>query len=201
MSFEKKAELEAKHQKYKGRVVRRSQGGGWRPLHRAARGGGCLREVKVVAVWHETCRPRLRRWLLLPSGGPGHGARQGGVENVFHTAATGTRCVVHGDDFTVVDPRKGLQWMTQLQEAWCQIKVRAVLGSGANDDEDMSLLNRWKSDSIVIEADSRRRFLVTKHFGLEESNVLTAPAIKEDEGELTKSKSGSASKFFDGRQG
>ena len=79
-------------------------------------------------------------------------------------------------------------------KAWYQIEVRAVLGSGANDDKEVSLLNRlvrWKSGSIEVEADSKHRFLLMEHFGLEEeSNVLTAPAIKEDvgenEGDLTK---------------
>ena len=32
----------------------------------------------------------------------------------FHKAATGTRCVVHDDDFTFVRPRKDLQQMTQM---------------------------------------------------------------------------------------
>ena len=49
-------------------------------------------------------------------------------------------------------------------------------------------------DSIEVEADSKKRLLIIEHFGLEdESNLLTAPAIKEDvvedEGELTKEES------------
>ena len=52
---------------------------------------------------------------------------------------------------------------------------------------------RWKSDSIEVEGDSTHRLLTMEHFGLEESNVLTAPSIKEDvgkdEGELTKEES------------
>ena len=115
----------------------------------------------------------------------------------FHNAATGTRCVVHSDDFAFVGQRKDLQRMTQLIKAWYQIKVRDALGSGANDDMEMSLLNRlvrWKSDSIEVEADSKHRWLIMEHFGMEEeTNVFTAPAIKEDvggdEGELTKEES------------
>ena len=36
--------------------------------------GWRLREALAVAVRHETCSPRLRRRLLLPSEGTGHGA-------------------------------------------------------------------------------------------------------------------------------
>ena len=72
-------------------------------------------------------------------------------------------------------------------QAWYQIKGTRCLGCAANDDEDKSVLNRlvrWKSDSIEVEADSTHRLLIMEHFGLEEdSNVLTAPAIKEDVGE------------------
>ena len=57
---------------------------------------------------------------------------------------------------------------------------------------------RWKSDSIEVEVSKHRLpshcLLIMEHFGLEEeSNVLTALAIKEgvgeDEGELTKEES------------
>ena len=71
------------------------------------------------------------------------------------------------------------------------------MGSEANDDKDISLLNqlmRRKSGSVEVEADFKHRLLITEHFALEEeSNVLTAPAVKEhvgeDEGELTKEES------------
>ena len=115
------------------------------------------------------------------------------VPTTFHNAETGTRCVVHGDDFAFVGPRQHLQRMTQLLKAWYQINVRAVLGSGANDDKEISLLNRlvrWTFVSIEVGADSKHRLFVIEHLGLEEeSNVLTAPAIKEhvgeNQGELT----------------
>ena len=51
---------------------------------------------------------------------------------------------------------------------------------------DISLLNRlvrWKSDSVEVEADSKHRLLFMEDVGPdEESNVLTALAITEDEG-------------------
>ena len=91
----------------------------------------------------------------------------------FHITATGTRCVVHGDDFAFVDPVKKLQRMTHLMKAWYE-----VLGSGANEGQG-HIVVRWKSDSIGVEADSKHRL-----FGLEdESNMLTATAVKEDVGE------------------
>ena len=55
---------------------------------------------------------------------------------MFHNAAAGTRCVVHGDGFMFTPRGKDLQRVTQLMKAWYQIKVRAVLGRGANDDKD-----------------------------------------------------------------
>ena len=59
------------------------------------------------------------------------------ASTTFHDAATGTRCVVHGDNFTFVGPRKDMQRMTQLMEAWYQIKERAVLGRGENSDREI----------------------------------------------------------------
>ena len=93
---------------------------------------------------------------------------------LFHIAASGTRCVVHGDDFAFVAPREDVQRMELLMKAWYQIKVRELLGSGANDDTERSFLNRLArrmSGSIEVEADSKHRLLVTEHFGLD---VLTA---------------------------
>ena len=104
-----------------GPLERQDQVGGWRPLHHAAREDGWrLREAKAVAVRYETCSPRL--------GIGGHGSRQGSADHVPQCGNTGTRCVVHGDDFTPVGPRKDLQRMTQLIKAWYQLKVRAALG-------------------------------------------------------------------------
>ena len=115
----------------------------------------------------------------------------------FWNEVTRTRCVFHGDDFAFVGPGKDLQQLTQLMNSWYQMKVRAVLGSRANDDKGTPSLNRltrWKSDSIDVKADSQNRLLIMEHFGLEEeSTALTAPAIKEDvgqdEGESTKEES------------
>ena len=75
--------------------------------------------------------------------------------------------MAHEDDFEFVGPRKDLQRMTQLMEAWYQRRVRAELGKGATVDKEIWLLNRlvrWKSDSIEVEADSKHRLLIMKHF-------------------------------------
>ena len=85
----------------------------------------------------------------------------------FHTASSGTRCVAHGDDFEFVGPRKDMQRMTQLLGAWCQRRARAVLGSEADDDKEIWLLNSlvsWKSDSIEVEENSKHRLLIMKLF-------------------------------------
>ena len=86
--------------------------------------------------------------------------------------------------------------MTQLMKAWYQIRVRAVLrcASGDKDIPLLSRLVRWKSDSILVEVDSKHCLLFMERLGLgQESYVLSAFAIQEDvgedEGEPTKEES------------
>ena len=112
---------------------RQGQAVGWRPLHHAAGGDGLrLREAKA---WLYSMRRAARR-LLLPSGGMGHGARQGGADNLPQCGdwnkVTISRSLARETD---------LQRMTQVMKAWYQIQVRAVLGNGANYDKEILLLS------------------------------------------------------------
>ena len=120
------------HHAWQGQAV------GWRPLHHAV-GGDTLR-LREAKAWLYSMRRAARR-LLLPSGGILHGARQGGADNVPQCGDWNKVTISR-----LVALEKDLQRMTQVMKAWHQIQVRAVLGSGANYDKEMLLLNAFFGD-------------------------------------------------------
>ena len=92
------------------------------------------------------------------------------------------RCVVHGDDFTV------LGWENQLDCFWAKIKEkfqskhRGRLGPGPSDLKTIRILNRiveWREEGIVYEADQRHVEICLKEMGLDESSrEVTTPCDK-----------------------
>ena len=117
------------------------------------------------------------------------------ASTTYYNAATGTRCVVHGDDFTFMGPSRDLARMRGLMEEWYQIKVRAILGDGPEDDKEITLLNRivrWRADFVEVQADAKHQRLILECFGLDaSSNALASPSVKVDvdragDGELEK---------------
>ena len=76
----------------------------------------------------------------------------------FYNQKRELRCVVHGDDFTI------LGWSDQLDWFWRQIKTkflskhRGRIGPADGDLKEMRILNRivtWTDDGIQYEGDQR----------------------------------------------
>ena len=64
-----------------------------------------------------------------------------------------------------------------------ELKVRAMLGDGASDDKEVTLLNRklsWSEVGLKYEADEKHVKEILKYFNLGEgSKGLDAPSIRE----------------------
>ena len=73
---------------------------------------------------------------LVPSEGSGM------VPTMVHTAATGTRWCGSWRRFRIRWPAKRLAVDDAVDDGLVPNEARAVLGSGADDDKDISLLNR-----------------------------------------------------------
>jgi hypothetical protein len=102
----------------------------------------------------------------------------------FWQERTGTRCVVHGDDFTFVGYPEALKEIRRKMEEWYEIKVRGWLDGKGGGDEEVTLLNRvirWKNGVLEYEADEKHRAVIMKELGLEdESNSVVSPIVKVD---------------------
>ena len=61
---------------------------------------------------------------------------------VFFNHTTGTRIVVHGDDFTFLGVEEDLRRIAAKMEEWWEIKVRGILSNDAGDEKEMVILNR-----------------------------------------------------------
>ena len=83
------------------------------------------------------------------------------------------RCVVHGDDFTVLGWANQLDWFWSKIKAKFESKHRGRLGPGPSDLQSIRILNRiveWKEEGIVYEADQRHAEICLKEMGLDESS-------------------------------
>jgi len=77
---------------------------------------------------------------------------------VFYCKLLGVRCVVHGDDFTFTGKRRDLFEIKRKLEESYELKMRAMLGDDAEDDKEITLLNRtliWAHGSLTFEADPK----------------------------------------------
>ena len=76
--------------------------------------------------------------------------------------------VVLGDDFTFCGVEKDSFWIRDLLKSWFDIKVRAILGSDGDDDEEVTILGRivrWRDWGVEYEADPKHRNIVLEYFG------------------------------------
>ncbi len=101
---------------------------------------------------------------------------------VFFHKARGLRCTVHGDDFTTVGGKLSLDWLeAELQER-CELTIGPRLGPGASDDKEATILNRvvrWTEDGLEYEADPRQAERLIHECGMEGSNSVATPGLKE----------------------
>ena len=61
------------------------------------------------------------------------------------------KCVVHGDDFTVLGPESDLKWFAREFAKHVEIKVRGILGPDTEDAHEMRILNRivrWTAEGL-----------------------------------------------------
>ena len=61
---------------------------------------------------------------------------------VFWNPSKEIRCVVHGDDFTVLGWEHQLDWFWKSMKKRFECKHRARLGPGSNDVKSVRILNR-----------------------------------------------------------
>ena len=100
------------------------------------------------------------------------------------------RVVVHGDDFTILGREVQLDWFREEIAKRFEVKFRARLGPGKNDDKAVRLLNRvieWTETGIQYEADQRHAELIIKDMGLSgSSNGVVTPGGRKDEDSMKK---------------
>lgn len=71
----------------------------------------------------------------------------------FLDGGSQTRSRVHGGDFVVAGPTGGVGRVKKSMKAWCEVKVRAVLGRDAGDDKDIAVLGqavRWTKEGVEL---------------------------------------------------
>ena len=91
--------------------------------------------------------------------------------------------MVHGDDFTFTGDDASLRWVEDMMSQWYEVKVRARLGPGDQDDKEATLLGRivrWEASGNSCEANPKYRESVLEALGLgKDSKSLTSPGTKD----------------------
>ena len=104
----------------------------------------------------------------------------------FYHRARGIRCVVHGDDFTLLGNRDQLEWFRAEFGKAFEIKVRGVLGEDASCQKEIRILNRvlrvegW---GLAYEADPRHAELLANALDIPPRQVST-PGVKDGQPNL-----------------
>jgi hypothetical protein len=111
---------------------------------------------------------------------------------VFYHPVCGTRCVVHGDDFTFMGEELALKKWKVLMSDWYDIKFRGILGPDAHDIKEIVILGRllrWVGNGVEYEADPKHRQLLMKNEGMNEtSKSVVSPLVKTVDTEEEKEK-------------
>jgi len=139
--------------------------------------------------WLYGMRPAARAWEddyaeKLATEGLSRGKA---APTCFWNEATGVRALVHGDDFVVAGARSEVRHIRSKMEEWYEVKIRAVLGHGPKDDNEIIVLGRsvrWARDCVEIEADPKHAMITKKEMNIGvESKGVTAPASRDDNAE------------------
>ena len=94
------------------------------------------------------------------------------------------RCVVHGDDFTLLGSHEQLMWFREKVKEKFQVKFRGMLGPSSKDDKQVTILNRtvtWDKGGITYKADPRHVEIVVKELGLQDSKAVRTPYNHESQ--------------------
>ena len=111
----------------------------------------------------------------------------------FYHPELDVRCVVHGDNFTLLGTDTSLNEIQKSMMKRYEVMIRGRLGPGPKDDKSIRILNRileWTPEGLVYEADQRHAEIIIQQLGLSASNVtLSTPGVKvrvpeEDDTEL-----------------
>ena len=129
-----------------------------------------------LEYWIYGCKRAAQAWEEYYAGKlEGAGFVRGiGCGVVFYHEERDVTVGCHGDDFTCVGEGRDLDWLAKEMAGWFEIKVRAVLGSGVNDDKEAVILGRivrWRDEGIEFEADPRHRRLLADHFGFTDESA------------------------------
>ena len=98
-----------------------------------------MRQAKLLALWVQT-----------------RSCRAGEPRVVFYHEGRDISLAVHGDDFTFCAEEEQLWWIRDLMRTWFEIKVRAIIGKGPEDEKEAAILGRavrLGKDGIEYEAD------------------------------------------------
>jgi hypothetical protein len=142
-------------------------------------GGGRLRRClygmrPAASAWEKDYTARLEE-VGFARGQP--------APTVFFNAGLGVRCVVRGDDFTYLAPRKRKDKIIGDMGAWYDIQVRGIVGSEPEEQKSITILNRelrWEPGKVSLEADPMHARRIVQDMGLEVgSKGLEAPMMKD----------------------
>ena len=129
----------------------------------------CNCHQKIMSqAWLESCsRPCMARGMQLRTGSVSIGSSwqmKPGFKHVwvhlvcFWHSERNIRCVVHGDDFTLLGSQDQLMWFREQLKKRFQVKLRGMLGPSSKDDKEITILNRtvsWDKNGITYKVDPR----------------------------------------------
>jgi len=98
---------------------------------------------------------------------------------------------VHGDDFTTVGSKRQLDWFEASMREKYELTVGPRLGPGHSDAKEVSILNRiirWTPQGIEYEADPRQAEKLIRECGLEGSNPVCTPSVRESAAQIAEDK-------------
>lgn len=115
----------------------------------------------------------------------GEGSVEGvSAPTVFYSPETGTRVVVHGDDFTFLGYADELEKINVKMAEWYELKVRGVLWTGEGDAKKISSPNREieiTEVGLTYRADPKHAELIWEKLGLtRESGGATTAFVREE---------------------
>ena len=64
-----------------------------------------------------------------------------------------------------------------------EVKIRAKMGPGPNDDKSVRILNRcieWRKDGIAYEADPRHAEMAVREMEVQDGNSVNSPGTKNE---------------------
>ena len=128
-------------------------------------------KVGKLRRWLYGFRPAAAAWEAHYANKLGEvGCRRGLATPVsFYHKEKDVDLVVHGDDFTFTGDDVSLRWVEEIMSQWYEVKVRARLGPGDQDDKEATLLGRivrWEAWGISCEANPKHRESVLEALSL-----------------------------------